>query len=73
MVYPRTYEKEEGMNRRANHIDNVEVVKLSEKVVESVLEGTSNYTVAIRVTAYSLSSSVQVGLEESIESSPILS
>lgn len=47
---------------RENHLDNVEAVSLSASEIGSVLEGTSNYTVAVRVTVYSLSSSVQVSL-----------
>ena len=40
----------------------MEVVSLSATEIGTVLEGTSNYTVAVRVTAYSLNSFIQVGL-----------
>ena len=43
------------------------MVSLSATEIGTVLEGTSNYTVAVRVTAYSLSSVVQVGLITCLE------
>ena len=60
VVYPKTQAPSRCISSRENHRDNVEAVSLSSTEIGSVLDGTSNYTVAVRVTAHSLSSIVQV-------------